>query len=272
MVNKVNGNDYYDYSKLKMPDAADKPENGEKFSLNYQRAKEDEEDKDKKEKTGEGKEINAAGIGAKRTVMQSGVRLELSGSAPSSLSGRQKQTAEHKETGPGLFDTLRSWFNAFMQAAKAFFYKVWNDDTNGEDIEGAGVDGAQEPQDAGTVQGVDEGRETPVGAEEVDSAASEPERLTEEYLVLNRLESLKNPEEAAREQMLRSKAREKEIQNYLRSGNLEEVMKLVTLDGQKTMAKNSTLLTYYDRTGRITPLSASDQERILHGDRNVKKL
>ena len=58
----------------------------------------------------------------------------------------------------------------------------------------------------------------------------------------------------------------------MRSGDMERVVNLVTENGQKTMAKNSTLLTYYDRSGKIAPLSASDQERILHGDRNVKKL
>ena len=65
---------------------------------------------------------------------------------------------------------------------------------------------------------------------------------------------------------------DKEIQQYLRSGNLEQVISLLTDNGHKTMAKNSSLLTYYDRTGRLTSLSASDQERILHGDRNVRKL
>lgn len=67
-------------------------------------------------------------------------------------------------------------------------------------------------------------------------------------------------------------ARDQEIQKYLRSGNLEQVITLLTENGHRTIARNSSLLTYYDRTGRLTSLSASDQERILHGDRNVKKL
>lgn len=245
MVNRVNGNDYYDYSKLKMPDAADKTGNGEKFSLNYQRAQEEKEDENKESRAKDGKEINASNINGQRTVMQSGVRLELSGSTPFSQAAKGDNASQSGVNGQGLFDSLRSWAAVFVQTVRDFFYKIWND----------------EPvQNEDTI------------AKTEDSDISEPERLTEEYLILNQLESLQNPEDAARRQIQHRAEQDKEIQKYLRSGNLEQVMNLVTQNGQKTIAKNSTLLTYYDRTGRITPLNVSDQERILHGDRNVKKL
>ena len=48
MINRVNGNDYYDYTKLNMPTSADTTGNGEKFSLDYQR-------EDDKKEEGEGK-------------------------------------------------------------------------------------------------------------------------------------------------------------------------------------------------------------------------
>ena len=85
-------------------------------------------------------------------------------------------------------------------------------------------------------------------------------------------EGMWNPESAAGNPLPDRAAREREIQKYLRTGNLEQVISLLTEDGHRTIAKNSTLLTYYDRTGRLTSLSASDQERILHGDRNTRKL
>lgn len=235
MVNRVNGNDYYDYSKLKMPDAADKTGNGEKFSLNYQRAQEEKEDEDKKEKTKEDKGVIASNINGQRTMMQNGVRLELSGNAPLSPYAKQDNVSGTGMTGQGLLDSFRSWVASFTKIIKDFFYKIWNDEVPKENT-------------------------------------GEPERLTEEYLMLNQLESLKNPEDAAKQQIQQRAKQDKEIQKYLRSGNLEQVMNLVTQNGQKTIAKNSTLLTYYDRTGKITPLNVSDQERILHGDRNVKKL
>ena len=65
---------------------------------------------------------------------------------------------------------------------------------------------------------------------------------------------------------------DREIQPYLRSGDLNRVISLLTDNGKKEAARNSTLLTYYDRTGRMVEPNASDRERILHGDRNTRKL
>lgn len=201
MINRVNGNDYYDYLKLKMPNAADKTENGEKFSLNYQYAQEEKEDEDKKDQVEEGKDTG----GRQKTVMQGGVKLELSGSAQALFASEKDGSAQ---TGTGFLDTVRSWIAAFTQTLKDILYKIWNDPA---------------PQGEGDM------------AENAES----------ESLALHQLENLKDP---------------------------EQIINLVTDNGHKTIAKNSTLLTYYDRTGKITPLSLSDQERILHGDRNVTKL
>lgn len=242
MINRINNNDYYDYSKLKMPNAADKTENGEAFNLSYQRAQERAQDKDKKDKTEEDESVKAAG---KRTVTQGGVKLELSDDSRKASGAKPLKTGEAGASGEGIIDILKSLVSAFVSGVKDFFYKVWNDPVPPEEVE-MPEDGLKETQ--------------------------EPERQTEEYYRLNNIDSLPDPEEAARQQLQSETARNKEIQQYLRSGNLERVLSLVTDDGRKTMAKNSTLLTYYDRTGRITPISASDQERILHGDRNVKKL
>jgi hypothetical protein len=66
--------------------------------------------------------------------------------------------------------------------------------------------------------------------------------------------------------------KEEKIQEYLHSGDLDQVMNLLTDHGKKSMAKNSGLLTYYDRQGRLIEINPSDRERIMHGDRNVRKL
>lgn len=94
-----------------------------------------------------------------------------------------------------------------------------------------------------------------------DVTPEEAERYTQEYYKIKGID----PEEQEAE-------RDEKIRRQLRSGNLEQVMSLLTDDGRRTMAKNSTLLTYYDKSGKLTQLNASDRERILHGDRNVRKL
>lgn len=243
MVNRINGNDYYDYSQLKMPDAADKMENGEKFSLDYQRTQEEPEKKDKDKSDGNG-EAKGIGVQGQRNMMQGGVRLELSGDGLENTYARNREKGRTQEAGQGILDMVRSWIAAFVRSAKDFFYKVWND--------------------------------APPAVEQIEGIPKEGEKLSEEYLALNPSENPKKPESLeatpGQKQFHGAVDQDKEIQKYLRSGNLDQVISLLTENGHKTMAKNSTLLTYYDRSGRIAPLSASDQERILHGDRNVRKL
>ena len=234
MVNKVNGNDYYDYSKLKMPDASDKMASGEKFSLNYQRAQEETETKDKSD---DNAERQGDDLGGRRTTMQGGVKLELSGNSQRTADAKRAGSEREQATGQGIVETIRSYVSVIVQSLKDFLYRIWNDTP---------------PQEVEQIEEV-----------------SQEEKLSEEYLALHPQEK---PEEASREPLQHKADKDQEIQKYLRSGNLEGVMGLLTENGHKTMAKNSTLLTYYDRSGKITPLSASDQERILHGDRNVRKL
>lgn len=231
MVNRIDGSEPYDYTKLKMPAAADRT-GGEQFNLAYQRAKEEAGSGDK---TGEPEKTGDAGQDSLRTVTQGGVRLELSDHAPGRAAKSADAAAREQTAGTGLLDTVRSWVVSFVQAVKDIFYKIWND----------------------------------------QAAQEETEKLSEEYKAVHEAETetLRKAEASAGQKPPEEGAqREAKIQELLRSGDVERVISLVTDNGLKTMAKNSTLLTYYDRSGRIVPLSASDQERILHGDRNVKEL
>ena len=249
MVNRVNGIEPYDYTQFKMPSVTDKTGDSEQFSLAYQRAQEETEEKDKSDETKESKESDAVGKGKQRTVVQGGVKLELSDSAQKEGNIERSPQHAHSE-GQSLIDTVREWIGVLLQSVKDLLYKIWNDPAPQEE--------AQQQADV------------MMQNDTADTIGSE--RLTEEYKALKGLEELQNPEDAARRQMEREAAKDKEIQSLLRSGNMERVLSLVTENGRKTMAKNSTLLTYYDRTGKIAPLSASDQERILHGDRTTRKL
>lgn len=275
MINRVDGNDYYDYTKLSMPTSSEMTGNGEKFSLDYQRAEDEKDEDESKEKISkEGTGNNLAGNSA-RTVVQGGVKLELSGD------GQRNNSTGQENTLSALLDTVRSWVAAFMQSFKGLLNKIWNDPVPKEEVLST--------------------KEVPI---------EETDRLSEEYMDINPSEAdlsgsimdneaefhmsgnsindmpgnsyndlqagkVQNPniqENRSGQFMAGSMDRDREIQMYLCSGNLEQVISLLTEDGQRTIAKNSSLLTYYDRTGRLTSLSASDQERILHGDRNTRKL
>ena len=56
------------------------------------------------------------------------------------------------------------------------------------------------------------------------------------------------------------KDRRAEAEAYLENG--EEMRRYV---------RNSDLLTYYDRSGRIVQMNGSDKNRILHGDSRTSK-
>ena len=248
-------NPAYDYSSQLKP--AKNAESQEKFSLERQK---EEEIPKKKDGKGEDKKLHqkpGADIRA-----QDGVKLELSGVRVDERSRTPDSDARAERAGGGLFDAVFSLFKSLFEAVGDFFYKVWNDP----------------PQEA-----VSE-----------DVTPEEAERYTEEYYAMKGIPrpetsvespAAENVSETAgnaaagvsvREEKedfeAKQAERDEKIRKHLRSGNLEQVISLLTDDGRRSVAKNSTLLTYYDKSGKLTQLSASDRERILHGDRNVKHL
>lgn len=62
------------------------------------------------------------------------------------------------------------------------------------------------------------------------------------------------------------------IDDILKSGDISELERYLSENGEKTLAKNSGLLTFYDKSGKIVNVDSSDSNRILHGDRNSWKL
>lgn len=248
-------NPAYDYSSQLRP--AKNAESQEKFSLERQTEQDIPKKKDEK---GEDKKLHQKPGSDIRT--QDGVKLELSGAWVNERSRTADSAAKAESAGGGLFDAVLSVFKSLFEAVGDFFYKVWNDP----------------PQE--------------VVSEDV--TPEEAERYTEEYYAMKGIPrsktSVENPaaenvsEEAGNAAEVVSVRDEKEdleakqaerdekIRKHLRSGNLEQVISLLTDDGKRSVAKNSTLLTYYDKSGKLTQLNASDRERILHGDRHVKNL
>lgn len=247
-------NPAYDYSSQLKP--AKNAESQEKFSLERQT---EQDIPRKKEEKGEDKKLHQKPSVDIRA--QDGVRLELSGSRVNEQGQTAAGAAKTESAGGGLFDAVLSVFKSLFEAIGDFFYKVWNDP----------------PQEA-----VSE-----------DVTPEEAERYTEEYYAMKGIPrpetSVENPagenvsEEAGKAADVsvrdekedfeaKQAERDEKIRKHLRSGNLEQVISLLTDDGKRSVAKNSTLLTYYDKSGKLTQLSASDRERILHGDRHVRTL
>ena len=229
-------NPAYDYSsQLKSVGNA---EGQEKFSLEHQK---EQASSSKKEEKGEGKKLHEKPCA--EIKRSGGVKLELSGAGKAEKESEMTNSrVDSANSGSSLWQTVLS----IWQALKGFIYRIWND-------------------------------ESPEVISE-DVTPEEAERYTEEYYALKGItpETIQKqqPEDISTEESEKEKQAERDarIRKHLRSGNLDQVISLLTDDGKRSVAKNSTLLTYYDRSGQLRQINASDRERILHGDRNVRKL
>lgn len=63
-----------------------------------------------------------------------------------------------------------------------------------------------------------------------------------------------------------------DIKKALKAKDTDSFRALLSRDGHRIPAKNTSLLTYYDSKGNLVNLDPSDQYRILHGDRNSRRL
>lgn len=242
-IERINGNNYYEYAKIKNIKVSD---TGEKFSLDYKNEQLNPETKEKDDKEDSAKETG-------QSAEQNGVRLEISHNGRMANAGRApaKTAAGTKGTGSlagqlPLLESVKEFAAAAIAAVKDFFYKIWN--------EPSAVDVVQEESaSAADKNGARTGAE-PAGSDEVSEMV------------------YATPQEAAFARYRNEVLLDHEIQPYLKSGDLDRVISLLTDNGRKTIARNSTLLTYYDRNGKMVEPNASDRERILYGDRNTKKL
>ena len=169
---------------------------------------------------------------------RSGVMLELSSRGRDAGSDRQRQPqteeaqSESKSGRVPLFETIQTYVTAVIAAVREFFYNIWHDQSQ----EG----------DSQDVQLLEDIPQEPM--ESID-VSDEMSRLDEE-----------------------EECRDSEIQEFLRIGDMDQVMNLLTDNGKRTIARNSTLLTSYDKNGKVVEPSASDMERVLHGNRNTWEL
>ncbi len=251
MIHKVDGNNYPVYTKQK---SIDIPDTGEKFNLGSDRNSSPSETKTQREKETADK--------GKQQAERSGVRLELSSNGRMADAGRQKQQEAAKAQASAeqqpLFETIRTFVMSIVTAVQEFFSKIWNDQppagATQEAAEGIGAEAA-EIVDAVEVMDAAEGADTPEASK---STAS--------------MEYIDNSDGDILDPVLEEERRNRKIRQSLQDGDMEQVISLLTENGKRTIAKNSTLLTSYDKHGRVVELNASDRERALHGDKNSWKL
>ena len=306
MINKVDGNNYNVYTKQKKIEV---PDAGEKFSLGYQKNESSSNAKDKTNISGQEKQQSLERSGVRLDLSAGGQAADADRRRQAEAGTAKTQSASQQTP---LLEVIRTYIMAAFTAVREFFHTIWNDqpqETVSQDsrpldgqllLEGDSQDTQIMEGDSQDTQ-IMEGDSQDTRLMEGDSqdtqlmeGDSQDAQFIEGILQDDQLvegvpssdnilqnassEILQEPEEiidASDEisvRALEEERRNREIQQSLRDGDMEHVINLLTDNGKKTIAKNSTLLTSYDKNGRVVEPSASDRERALYGDRNTWKL
>lgn len=293
MINKVDGNNYNIYTK---PKKIDIPDGDEKFSLGYQKK---ESSSGAQDKTGVSEQEK------QQSLERSGVRLELSVGGQAAETNRRKQAetakaqSEEVSVQSPFLEIIRTYIMAAITAVRDFFRSIWNDQPtegvssdiqslDGQPLETVSPDGQPldgqfleavspdgQPLDGQPLEAVSQdgqpldGRQVEIIPQESRLSDGGPKGMRSGEGTLREPEEILDTSDEASVLALEEERRNREIRQSLRNGDMEHVISLLTDNGRKTIAKNSTLLTSYDKNGRVVEPNASDRERALHGDRNT---
>lgn len=235
MIDKINGQKYYEYAKVNQQkrettDSLEFHMDLEKQGVIYEKGEQKKAAKEKeipKETDSQGTEVKAG----------RGVMLEIS------HQGYERSEKERQRI--SLTENVRKFAERAVVFLKALWDKIWNDSPSSKEAEFPEV---LEEQLAGQ-SGETAGTEIVPGNEKMD----EPDWKTEDAIA----ESIYTQEE---------------IRQLFRRGNQKEIEDFLSDHGEKHLARNTDLLTQYDRKGAIVGINNSDKELILHGNKNEIKL
>lgn len=235
MVEPVNNRGYYEYGRVNTKIGTGL-ESGEKFALNY-----DHMEKDSDQKEDEKTQVEADGVVAEFSSQSQnqygGIGNERKNTAQVKESPDLGQTVERAR---GFIGELVKAVTDFMNGMKKTILDFWNSDNRAQDGRGTMADG-----EAGTGQAID---------------VTETSQELEGKSGIDTVEAEGIVEKSGDTRPAQEDGRRMEAERYLE--NTEQMNRYV---------KNSDLLTYYDRSGRIVQMNGADKNRILHGDRGTSK-
>lgn len=244
MIDKINNQKYYEYTKAKQQnrgpvDSSEFNQNLEREGVIYEKGKQKKPAKPKE--TAEISEENHA----QNAKAQAGAGVKVD------ISDRGYQRAEKEKQRKSIVEDIRKYAAIAVNFLKSVWDKVWNDPKTVEDT-------AEFPDilEETLEMQAEENRAEPFlsASENALSLPAEKARLAD-YPRTNELHYSKD-----------------EIRRLFRRGNRKEIEDFISNYGERQLAKNTELLTQYDKKGSIINLSNSDKELILHGNKNEVKL
>lgn len=103
-------------------------------------------------------------------------------------------------------------------------------------------------------------------------AVQTKQQMADEITLKEQADQIAAENEAWADKRIEEAEKQVQMQAVLKSRNLDSLAAILSENGKKRLAKNTTLLTTYDRRGRIVDIEEAERERILHGDKNFIKL
>ncbi len=241
MVDPVNNRGYQEYNRINVK-VGTNVENGEKFSLNYGQ----EEDESGKKEDG------------KTKVETDGVIAEFSSQTQTRYGGAGNgktgtaQTEEYIDFGAaaerarGFIGELVKAFSGFISSIKKALLDFWNSDSS-----------VSEGNAKDALSGAEDGEK---GENIIDVTDRSQAIDGESVLSTVEAEGVAERAPSMEFQIAKPEDRKAQAKQYLEN---EELM--------RRYVKNSDLLTYYDRSGKLVQLNGADKNRILHGDKRTSR-
>lgn len=238
MIDRVGNGAGYTYSQInekKVNTSA--AGTGEKFQLDYGKEGAIYEPSSEALKKQQAEKKSQKPLTDPAKAEEEGVRLTLSSTA--SVSERENKATETARS-EGIFDAVTNIVNKVFEAIKGFFSSIWNDTP--QETVGADETAEETQLEATASEKVGEGA---TASEKVGEGATASERADEEPAILS----------------------ESKPKTRFEMAKAEAEAFLASAEGKK-VARNSDLLTYYDKHGSVISVSPSDRQRILYGDKN----
>ncbi len=245
MINPVNNNPQNEYQPPKGRITASEG-TGEHFSLKSSGDDGTDNGGVIYEPSEEGKNAASSGSAAgsgKSTASPSG------NGAPKGASDSSVEDDRLSEAASELWNNIRKVFISLFKNIKRIFGNLWESKPISEGLENS-LTGSSGPEKTGS--GSIEKDKSPDIKESASSGDINP--------------GLKEDSLEALEQ-----SRDSRIKKALEDGNRDEFRSLILEEGKKMPARNTGMLTTYNSKGRINEIDPSDENKILHGNRGVRK-
>lgn len=257
MIDPIRNPAYHDYQNKKLSQKVGANTEKGKFNLDYADEGVLYEPSSKEEEKTDQTEKKPA------DSFQAAAALELKELTETDPASAKKQTV----AGPSFADTLRAFFDRAKRALRQLWAAIWESrpaDKDSvltkEELRDALSENGN-AKDAADITDVESNAATTDGLSAADSMGTAADHAAD---------SGASVQNAAAQDTLHA-ANDARILHALKSGDQKNFRSLLSEDGRRTPARNSSLLTYYDARGNLISPDASVQQRVLHGDRGSIK-